>query len=236
MIYVFNPNPSHSARLLASTLGAKRLRNPRRLHRADIIVNWGSRDLEWARSQGVKILNGSLGVSKWDEIYLLNKAKLPTPPLSKKKEGPDWYPRSAFHSHGTDFLRGVKSPAFFVQRLKILDEYRLHVFKFKEDDIRILRWGKKVPRGPEAHEWVRSDVGGWRLSYGLSSEQLPKGLRPVAKDAISKLDYDWGAVDMGLTSFGKPVIFEVNSAPGLDEGGKTIQLYAEAIREHLEGK
>jgi D-alanine-D-alanine ligase-like ATP-grasp enzyme len=46
---------------------------------------------------------------------------------------------------------------------------------------------------------------------------------------------DWGAVDMGLTSRGEVVILEVNSAPGIDEGSRTLQLYADAIKERVNG-
>lgn len=234
MIYVYTPQPSHSARLLATTLRGKRLRFPRRLRPTDVVVNWGSRKLSWILDQGNLVLNPLLEASKKVEIFALRDAKLPTPPLSLKKEGPDWFGRSAFHSHGRDFLRPPAQPAFFVQRLSVVEEYRIHVFNYDgKHDIRILRWGRKVPRGAEAHEWVRSDDAGWRIAYGEPSQQLPKGLRHLAKVALAALQYDWGAVDLGLTSDRRPVIFEVNSAPGLDEGGRTIQLYAAAIMERL---
>jgi len=237
VIYVYTQQSSHSARLLATTLHAVRIKRHRPLKATDVVVNWGSRDIAWATDQKALVLNPLLEMSKKAEIFSLQAAKLPTPPLSLQWEGEGWYGRSLHHSHGRDFLTPNQTPGrapFYVQRLPIKEEYRLHAFNFDgKEDVRILRWGKKVPRDERAHEWVRSDDAGWRLSYGLPSKALPRGLRPLAKSALLTLQYDWGAVDMGLTSEGKPIIFEVNSAPGLDEGGKTIQLYAQAIQERL---
>jgi len=228
MIYVFADRPSRSARLLSKLLGAKRLTSPRKLSRGDVVINWGS-SVEWA--VGAKVLQASLKANKLVELEALSKKGIPTPSFSTKpKEG--WLGRSLHHSHGRDFLRPLLFPAFWTKKLDLIKEYRCHVFDFEGDDIRILRWGQRLPK-PGAHEWIRSTEAGWRLSYGRA---LPKGLRSIAKGAVRALGYAWGAVDTGITSDGCRVVLEVNSAPGLDEGGQTIQLYAEAIREMIGGR
>jgi hypothetical protein len=237
MIYVYTPAASTSARLMALKLKGRRIKHHRFLKSGDIVVNWGSRDSHWALKQKALVLNPHLQDSKKTEIFKLAESKLPVPPVSLKDEGEGWFGRSAHHMRGRDFLRPPASPDFYVKKLNIVEEYRIHVFNYDgKDDIRILRWGRKEPRNGKAHPWIRSDAAGWRLSYNLPSQALPKGLRGVAKAAVKALGMDFGAVDMGLTSTGKPIIFEVNSAPGLDEGGRTIHLYADAMRQRFQVK
>jgi hypothetical protein len=236
MIYIYASRNSTSAKLLSFRLKGKRIKHPRIFKPGDVLVNWGDRNLGWAEKQKVPILNRDLQASKKTEIFALQAAGLPVPPASQNKppDAEGWCGRTAHHTHGRDFLKPPASPDFWVKRLTIKEEYRIHVFNYDgKDDIRILRWGKKEPRSNSAHSWVRSDSGGWRLAYNLPHQTLPEGLRPVAKRALKVLKYDFGAVDMGLTSTGKPIIFEVNSAPGLDEGGRTIDLYAEALRQRI---
>lgn len=236
MIYVFADRPSRSARVVARILEGKRLRRPIRLKDDSVVLAWGS-DVEWASAQQRgTILQQNLQLNKLNELIALELDGIRVPPFRFEAPPPQeegWLPRRVNHSHGRDFLEPPALPAFWTKKLELTEEYRVHVFRFSEDDTRILRWGKKVPRHEQAHPWVRSDEAGWRLSYGLPSESLPKGIRPAAKAAVNALRYDWGAVDIGLTSDGKPVVLEVNSAPGLDEGGQTILRYAEAIKERL---
>lgn len=221
---VFTPLPSKSAKLLATQLGGVKLKRLRPLPIDDVIVNWGSVGYPFADERVV--FNRVVVGNKLRELEMLAAGGLPVP-AHARDSSPGWLPRTFHHREGTDFKAPIRGD-YYVERVPTTREFRFHVFNFGGEDQRILRWGEKL--GKEgAHPWIRSHKNGWRISYGKT--ELPKGLRSTAKLAIAKLGYSFGAVDLALTSDGKPVIFEVNSAPGLDAEGQTLLRYVAAFKE-----
>lgn len=140
-----------------------------------------------------------------------------------------WLPRSNSHTGGVDLLRPIANGDFFVKKEAIMREFRIHSFHNKS-----LRAGIKAHRDgfQNPHEWVRSWDGGWRISYdGISSR---KAHRQLAHKAVSALELDFAAVDIGERADGSLIVLEANRAPGL-EGG-TVTAYVNAIQRWIAGR
>lgn len=147
----------------------------------------------------------------------------------------EWLPRDANHVGGGDLLNPPTAPAFWVKKLNVVEEYRIHSFlgisiragikDHRIDD----EW---VRSGKTPHEWVRSWDGGWRIRY---ADFTPKqAVRDIAHAAVKALGLDFGAVDVGKLADGTLVVFEVNRAPGV-EGG-TVDKYKSAIERWISGE
>ncbi len=99
-------------------------------------------------------------------------------------------------------------------------EYRLHVFG---DEV---WWADvKIP-GKCAHRIIRWNSYGW---YFKKEDRYPVELDYHALRAVSVLGLDFGAVDIGITSGGQIIVFEVNSAPRLSE--EKVVIFAEKVRK-----
>jgi D-alanine-D-alanine ligase-like ATP-grasp enzyme len=71
---------------------------------------------------------------------------------------------------------------------------------------------------------VRNRNNGWHMTH---EEEPPKGLRPLASQAVAACGYNFGAVDLYITEDGTMGVFEVNKAPGLDN--YTLEAYAQGF-------
>lgn len=208
-------------------------RNPNAL-----LLNWGVR-VTGVRAERGKILNASLLPNKLLEAEELREGGVETIRVMrdpKKKEG--WLPRTLHHVGGRDLLatQGHEdrplpfTPAFWTKKEEVVRELRYHIFLGKS-----IRAGGKIHRDgwggegqPTPHPWIRSLDSGWRVSYG---ESPPKRYRDLAKRALEVLGYDFGAVDIGIRADGSALVFEVNTAPGMEEG--TAGVWAEAIKREF---
>lgn len=139
-----------------------------------------------------------------------------------------WLGRLRNHVAGNDLLNPPARPDYYVKKMSLVAEYRVHSFRGVS-----IRAGKKVKvEGAPSHEWVRSLLGGWKISY--DGQSVKQRHRDLAHLAVQALGLDFGAVDLGETATGKVVVLEVNRAPGLDGG--TITAYANAIKRWAEGR
>lgn len=134
----------------------------------------------------------------------------------------EWLPRLNSHQGGNDLLHPPAEPDYWVKRVNIRREFRVHSFLGQS-----IRAGVKQPREVDfqVHEWVRSWAAGWRISYDGSTTKQRH--RDLAASAVRALGLQFGAVDIGERADGSALVLEVNRAPGL-EGG-TIAAYAQAI-------
>lgn len=258
MIYVYCRRPSDSAKELVNSLGATRLRNfdgshfwkrnrKVELKKGDIVVCWG--DSFPADIDGVRILNGADIPNKFEAAITMINAGIQTIQVMRPERFnsvlrsgnfDQWFGRKFNHIGGNDILHGhVKNPDYYVQRLRLTNEFRVHSFLNKS-----IRAGTKGLRegfcldhsranGQElASPWVRSYDGGWRVIYdGFQSKKVP-GLRELAHKAVKSLGLDFGAVDIGQDASGYLYVLEVNRGPGL-EGG-SIDAYVNAIKKWIE--
>lgn len=107
-------------------------------------------------------------------------------------------------------------------------EYRVHVFKGEIIDF----VQKKLKHGaseiPGRNKYIRNTANGW--IFAREGVTISDSVREVARDAITALGLDFGAVDLAVSASGKVVVFEVNTAPGL--GGTTVTHYTEAIKQY----
>lgn len=247
-VRVYCPRPSDGARDLVAALRGKgvkalRLRRwaPKRTWRG-VVVNWGAEAPEirgeaWAGSGALDVLNPNPTRNKLEELHKLQLAGVPTVPFVPGAALPagagEWLPRSAHHQEGRDLVHPPARPDFWVRKLNIYREFRLHVFKD-----RVIRTGKKVPDGDgNEHPWIRSNLLGWKIDYGSGwRREMQQKYRDAAKAAINALGYDFGAVDLAVLEGPVPrefVVLEVNSAPGMTIG-HTAEAYADHILALLE--
>lgn len=141
---------------------------------------------------------------------------------------PNWLGRLRHHVGGNDLLNPPARPDFYVKKMDLRQEIRVHVF----GEVSI-RAGQKIPRAGVAtpHKWIRSWDGGWMISYDGTA--VRQAHRDLAKAAIKALGLTFGAVDLGITAEGNAIVLEVNRAPGLE--GNSITTYANAIVRHFGG-
>ncbi len=152
---------------------------------------------------------------------------LGTPPPAPVLLG-EWLGRTNRHVGGEDLLTPPPHPDYFSKKEELVEEYRIHSFLGKS-----IKAGVKVPREGVAapHPWIRSLEAGWRIRYdGFESR---REMREMAGAAVSALNLDFGAVDLGRKSDRSLIVLEVNRAPGLADG--TANSYARAIRGWRDG-
>jgi len=107
-------------------------------------------------------------------------------------------------------------------------EYRVHVFKGAIIDFvqKKLKTGASEIKG--RNKYIRNTANGW--VFCRENVTLPKAVGDEAKKAIEAIGLDFGAVDLATNEQGKVVVFEINTAPGLE--GTTITKYANAIKKY----
>jgi hypothetical protein len=192
-------------------------------------INWtgGRVDIEGLEQP---VLNAESRTDKLAQLVRLEHQGVSVPEWDLSGHGEDWYPRTRNHQQGRDFTGSIAPGeiAFYTRRLPLSAEWRLHFFRTKKGNIRLLRSGQKVPRVLSPHPWVRSHRLGWKISYtgGAPEDAVRQG-----RAAIEALNLDFGAVDLGLSEYAA-VVLEVNTCPGLEAG--TLERYVDAIEERLE--
>lgn len=195
--------------------------NPKR----DLVVCWGN---PWPYPhQVLRILNAHApAAGKLHELVLLQRAGVPCVEVSLAPVR-GWYARRLRHQEANDLLANLQVGDYYVRPIECVTEMRHHVFQGK-----VIRTGLKTPRLPNPHPVFKSWNAGWALTYGketVGEAWYNEAARRASKAAVKALGYDFGAVDVGVKADGSPVVFEVNSAPGLE--GNTIKAYGVHILE-----
>jgi len=119
----------------------------------------------------------------------------------------------------------VPEAPLYTKYIKKAEEYRVHVFNGEVIDIQMKRRRLDVP--DEKVNWqVRNHDNGWVFTRdGISA---PDCVIHSAVESVAALRLDFGAVDIGYNIHrGEAVVFEVNTAPGLE--GTTLEKYYEAL-------
>lgn len=199
--------------------------------RSGILVCWGQEVPEGWDLEGVKIINSSTKFGKaWEHEHMASVG-IPVPGFSRTPvEG--WHGRRDNHQKGHDFTEPPRRPAYWVEHLDLVLEYRVHVWMGK-----VLRIGMRSPMkrfNGNHHPWVRSAGTGWGFKFrGAWRDAVPEGVRRWAKEAVASLGLDFGAVDMAVARDGRVYVLEVNRAPGLEP--RTIEKYVEKLKEVANG-
>lgn len=138
--------------------------------------------------------------------------------------------RKVDHTKGKDIRvpgqQGFWQRDFWVKVIPDVEqEWRVQCFEG-----RVIGQGRKVYHGEETRPYpdrrIRSRDNGWRMTH---KDRAPATVQEVASAALAAVGYDFGAVDCFVTAAGVVGVFEVNSAPGMDD--YTASRYAAAMWE-----
>lgn len=240
---------SKSAKLLASSLNCKRIKptNSRFQHTNNkLVINWGCTQFHLNVTQPALILNLQQNVRQAsNKILTLETLKLTGVPHVKfttdqtvaqawVDSGNTTYCRSLVSSSGGRGISCISAgpivPApLYTRAFPTEREYRVHVFKGSVIDIT----QKKRRSGAEVNNQIRNHDNGWVFCRN-NIEPLGDTNEQIAISGVSALGLDFGAVDLLVDSNNRAVICEVNSAPGLDPNGTTLQRYTQAFKSYLE--
>lgn len=225
MITIYNPRNWPSVQLLVNAFREVGVESESR----EFVIP-GSPIINWGYTSGQDALNNRIIGNKLKELEKLQEAGVHTVTVSTEpRYGAQWLARALKHSGGRDLVRGVRPSrrAYWTKREDVENEFRVHIIGGK-----CVKVGRKVKKDDSAHPWVRSLRYGWRPSYSAEVRELVSpALRSVCKRAVSALGYDFAAVDVGVKEDGTPVVFEVNTAPGLKTS--IAKVYAKHLKELL---
>lgn len=246
---------SRSAKSLANLLGAKRIKKDSkyRFRKGDIIVSLGNNNPpDWGdRISGTDILN------KWDNLavaqnkltclQVLEKNGIAVPNFTSDKERA----KSFFTGKNSKVVcrtllnasegRGIviaESPdelvdaSLYTKYFPKKHEYRVHVFNNEVIDVTQKRLLNSEDRPAERNPYIRNLKNGW--IYARTNVTLPEAVKEACIKACNVLKLNFGAVDCAVNKEGAFVIFEINTAPGLE--GTTLVKYKEALIKYIKQK
>lgn len=242
MFYVYSSRPSKGAKALAKALRGKRVRTVPPLRPQDTVINWGDGSCLLVN----QCLNSGHAIRQMANKRLafgvLSSAGVPIPAFATAKEGVTWkgttVVRHKLTGHSGEGIELVEpgeelpSAPLYVQYIKKEDEYRVHVGKPCQGEIRVISVQRKARRHDcpdSAVNWrVRNHSNGFVfVRQGVSP---PASVTQAAVDALGCSGLDFGAVDVILNAKeGKAYVLEINTAPGIE--GTTVGDYATFFRE-----
>lgn len=236
---------SQSAKLLAQTLGVRRVRHEGRPVRMNkTILNWGCSSIPQRvyHPDGLNIVNNPVSVqvaSNKLEAFRLLDGHVPVPPFTIWQDTAlEWLADGAVvcrtrltgHS-GEGIVIALDSdevvPApLYTKYIKKNQEYRIHVMG--GEAFFIQRKARKLDVPDEEVNWkIRNHQNGF--IYANQDVEVPEEYKEIAVEAVNILNLDFGAVDIISKKNGEPFILEVNTAPGL--AGTTLEKYCDQIRQ-----
>ena len=116
---------------------------------------------------------------------------------------------------------------FYTRYVKKQREFRIHVFN---GDV-IFQQEKLKKNGVEDRDkYIRSHNRGWVFAFRhLEEDPVPESVITTAINAIETLELDFGGVDIGYHELTGATVFEVNTAPGIEE--TSLDAYRRAIND-----
>lgn len=219
-------------------------------------LRWGGQQVQGAVNGSVHLLNGL------EQLQALQAAGVSCPEVyscssddEDSMRGSIFLARKLNHTQGKDIIV-VGSPKqrkrrhwiqsdFCTKYYPAVTEWRLHVIKFARGYRVIARslkiWSNDGPE-PTTHPIIRSRRLGWHMDH---TQDPPKGLREICKQAIEACGYELGAVDVldlgptadisptncGATDSIRPsryMVLEANSRPAIRDN-YTLAAYAKAF-------
>ncbi|MBW1975242.1 MAG: hypothetical protein JRI45_06690 [Deltaproteobacteria bacterium] len=227
-----------TGRKLASALGAEYCENLlSRKEFKHVVFRYGNSTSLLPLSFGM-LINRAIAINratnKLEMKQILERYELPTPRLltSTDCEFPV-VARSVAHYQGRGFAivrnkeeakRALANGMFLQEKIANKDEYRVFVMFG-----RVLEVNKKVPIGTPKSTTIRNYRNGWFFKWILV-QNAPKELKNISVAAVSALGLDFGAVDCCFDIHENPWIFEVNTAPAMND--RKIAKVVRKIKEH----
>ena len=231
-------------------IGAKTIRLLRsrwKPNKNKIVINWGH--TAPPINLGVNILNNPGYVA-----YAVNKLAALSHLLAKGVSVPDFthdknvvmgwltekkphvvFCRTLLRSSGGKGIVIAKTPLdlvaapLYTKRVKKVDEYRVHVFNNIVIDVVQKRLRNGLANQDNRNTYVRNMENGWIFAH--QGVVCPENVKQEALKAVAALGLDFGAVDIGVDKKGVAYVFEVNTAPGL-ENNQTINAYVDAFNNY----
>lgn len=242
---------SQSAKNLAMGLNALRIVSPDyRQKRRDILVNWGATRYSPSIHRAIgPVFNESIAVrhaaDKTDALPLMRIYQVPVPEhtvthdvaLGWLNEGSKVVCRTITNGHSGRGIVVVKPgqelihAPLYTKYFTKAEEYRVHVCNGIAFD-----WSQKKlrngARDVEGHSpYIRNHANGW--IFARCDVNPPNSVLNASIRAVSIMGLHFGAVDVAINEDGEVVVFEVNTAPGLE--GTTLQKYIEQISRLCHG-
>lgn len=213
----------------------------RYLH-GDVIINWGNSVLP-PFLHGLPILNNpnKVGMGKIKTYEILKANNVKTLEFTVSQDQAEKWQRNEFKVVGRNSNHGMggqgitvyqpgdnlRPHMFYTKYSKKERELRVHVFlgqvifiqeKLKKNDV------------PNADKYIRSHNRGWCFAFKhLADNPAPDTASEIAIKACAAMGLDFGAVDIGYNRAAGCRVFEVNTAPGIEE--TTLEAYTHAIRQ-----
>lgn len=195
------------------------------------VINWGC-------TQCPPVLRGVPVLNRWDAVRIatsklatfkaLAEAGVPHVDFTTSKtEATKWNVRNKVLGRDLDHGsqgRGItvyqpgeltNNHKFYTKYYKKERELRIHVFQGRV----IFEQEKLKKNGAEnADKYVRSHDRGWCFAFHhLNDRPVPAAVKDIAIQAVHALGLDFGAVDVGWNGKSGARVFEVNTAPGIEE-------------------
>lgn len=241
---------SHAARVISRGIGAKQVRLVRSRWRPKLtrlLINWGHTNPPI--DVGNQVLNKpeatALAVNKLAALRRMQEAGVRVPRFTDSKaEAAQWlaekpdtviFCRTMLRASGgrgiviaKNNLDLVQAP-LYTKRVKKQEEYRVHIFRGGVIDVAQKRLRRGFAGHADRNAYVRNFHNGWIHAH--DNVVCPDSVKEISIQATQALGLDFGAVDVGLTAKGLPFVFEVNTAPGL-ENQQTINAYINAFNNY----
>lgn len=216
----------------------------------DFIIGWGNSHVpNWAwaaRDKHCPVLNHwtmiATAVNKRNALYAFDESGVSIPRFTTRMpQALAW--RNAGHTVMARLeLKGMRGAGIYVSYgsrslpeaplytrfIPDCREFRIHIFRG-----RMINAQEKLKKNGVKHDpYVRSEENGY--VFARKNIQVPYGVIPEARKAISALGLDFGAADV-LYSENKnqAYILEVNTAPGITDGGYGGEAYTQAFKEAI---
>lgn len=239
-IYLWNKF-SEGGKLLADSLGIKRIKQDGKPIFVRDLINWGASALP-ARIKYANVLNNPDAVKVASDKLQSFRAfhgKVCIPEFTESlveasewiKDGCEVVCRTILRGKGGNGIiiasteqELVKAP-LYVKYVKKSDEYRVHVFNGQMFHKQRKARNRAVP--DEDVNWkVRNHDNGF--IFQIEDFVMPDDCEKQAVEAVKALGLDFGAVDVIFNKKeNKAYVLEVNTAPGLS--GTTLDKYVEAF-------
>lgn len=236
-----HPKYNKSGRILATQLGLIPTYDITKIGSDDIIaVRYGNAggefifDTTYNKPDVIRLCGDSFKFSEWCKENDVN-SPVYTPFHDAKIESFPFLVRRKFHISGTDIIvvkskediPSVDSQSFHVNFIECDREFGVHFVAGK-----VVKIFEKKPFDDNSHPFIRSSKFGYHYKVINNIEDNFKALRKLCEDTASKLELGFGRFDIGYSISNKRyIIFEVNTAPGLNVN--TSNLYAEILRPVL---
>lgn len=241
-------NGSKSAKALKESLGCKLLKREGVRRRVDVLINWGSSKSDRNLEAGI-LLNSFAAVAKaankLNTFQLFENNDVPTVPwTTNRDEALNWledgqnvvirHKLSGHSGEGIEIFtseeykeRLLSNAPLYTKYVKKTQEYRIHVFN-GEVIFRQRKARKKDVPDDQVNWQVRNLAGGFIFAH--QNLEVPAAVEQAAIAAVQALGLDFGAADVGCNAAQEAVVYEVNTACGLE--GENLQSYVNKFMEY----